>query len=122
MERDDHAPAVADLLPDEYLMAVLLQPPPQDWDCPNCSTVDRTVGRTNRWHQCAGLAGILAPLLPVGSGARVYTVERDDFIRGDLVQRDGNGQVVMAVVTERPDGSNDVLVNVPTARITGSAQ
>jgi hypothetical protein len=101
------------------MAALLLRLPDQDWECPNCPATDRTTGQTNRWHQCAGLAGILAPLVPAGSGARVFAVEREDYVGDEIVQVDGNGRPVMAVVTERPDGSNDVVVNAPTARATG---
>jgi hypothetical protein len=102
---------------------LLLQPPAQDWECPNCTVVDRTTGQDNRWHRCAGLAGITAPMVPAGSGARVRALEREDYVGREAahVQRDADGRPVMAVVTERPDGSNDVLVNVPTATIAGGA-
>jgi len=39
-------------------------------------------------------------------------------VGSELVHFDGEGRPVMAVVTERPDGSNDVMVNVPTAQGT----
>jgi len=32
------------------------------------------------------------------------------------VPTDGNGRPVMAIRTERPDGSNDVMMFAPTAR------
>jgi hypothetical protein len=100
--------------------ALLLSLPVQDWECPNCPVTDRTVGQTNRWHPCPGLAGITAPLVPAGSGSRVRAVEREDYVGQEIVQADANGRVIMAVVTERPDGSNDVVVNVPAARTAGS--
>lgn len=102
---------------------VLLRPPSQDWECPNCPVVDRTTGQDNRWHSCAGLGGITAPMVPAGSGARVRALEREDYVGREAasVQRDADGRPVMAVVTERPDGSNDVLVLVPTAQIAGGA-
>ena len=103
------------------MRGLLLRPPPQDWECPNCPVTDRTVGRTNRFHTCAGLGGITAPMVPAGSGARVRAVEREDYVGRELVPLDGNGRPIMAVVTERPDGSNDVMVNVPTARVAGGA-
>lgn len=101
-------------------MIPVLQAPEQRWECASCTVTAVTRGETNRYHQCAGLAGILAPLVPAGSGARILALEREDYVGSEIVARDGNGRPVMAVVTERPDGSNDVMVNVPTAQITGS--
>jgi hypothetical protein len=97
--------------------AVLLQPPEQRWECPNCPVTDVTVGQPNRFHPCPGMGGMLAPLVPAGSGARVFAVEREDYVGRERAhaQRDADGRYVMAVVTERPDGSNDVMVNAPTA-------
>jgi hypothetical protein len=51
-----------------------------------------------------------------GFRGRVFTREREDYVGREAVLLDGNGRPIMAVVTERPDGSNDVLVNVPAAR------
>lgn len=51
-----------------------------------------------------------------GTDCRVRAVEREDYIGGALVQYDGEGRPVSAVVTERPDGSNDVQVFAPTAK------
>jgi hypothetical protein len=59
---------------------------------------------------------MLAPLVPAGSGARVLAVEREDYVGGELVAYDDNRRPIAAVVTERPDGSNDVMVNAPAAR------
>jgi hypothetical protein len=98
-------------------MTVILQPPQQRWSCPNCPATDVTFGKPNRFHRCRGLAGLLAPLVLDGSGARVLAVEREDYIAGQLVQYDGEGRPVAAVVTERPDGSRDVMVNAPTAKV-----
>jgi hypothetical protein len=101
-------------------MAVLLQPPVQHWVCPNCSVTDATRGQTNRFHTCAGLGGITAPMVPAGVDCKVVAVLREDYVSDELVQYDGDGNPVMAVLTVRADGSNDVLVNAPTARGAGS--
>lgn len=72
-------------------------------------------------HPCARLAGILAPFVEVhGSelvknAQRHVTVERDDYIGNELVRRDANGRPIMAIRTERTDGSNDTHVFAPTA-------
>lgn len=99
-------------------MAVLLDPPPTRWICSNgCGVVDVTpAGVPNRFHNCRAMAGLLAPLVPEGSGARVLAVEREDYVGKEDVRTDDNGRPVMAVRTERPDGSNDVIMFAPTAR------
>jgi hypothetical protein len=100
-------------------MAVLLQPPAQFWECPNCTVVDVTRGQPNRFHNCAGLKGIVAPLVPAGADCKVVAVMREDYVGREMVQLDGDGRPVMAVLTVRADGSNDVMVNAPTARGSG---
>jgi hypothetical protein len=100
-------------------MAVILQLPEQHWTCAHCCATDVSRGQANRFHQCAGLAGVLAPMVLDGFRGRVLTVERQDYIGREMVQYDGNGRPVMAVVTERPDGSTDVIVNAPTAQGAG---
>jgi hypothetical protein len=100
-------------------MVVLLQLPEQHWVCGNCTATDASRGQANRFHQCAGLAGILAPMVLDGFRGRVLAVERQDYIGREMVQYDGNGRPVMAVVTEHGDGSNDVIVNAPTAQGAG---
>lgn len=96
-------------------MTVLLEGGEQRWACPNCSATDRTRGESNRFHRCPGLGGLLAPMVPEGTDCVVRAVEREDYVGREQVQYDAAGRPVMSVVTERPDGSNDVLVNVPTA-------
>lgn len=86
----------------------------QRWSCPNCSHRDLTFGQGNRFHECRGLAGLLAPMVPDGAEARVRTVLREDYVRGEDVRHDGNGRPVMAVAVEREDGV-DVTVYAPTA-------
>lgn len=97
------------------MAAVLLEPPEQHWVCPNCAQTDVTRGKPNRFHRCRGLAGLLAPLLLDGTDAAVEAVVREDYVRRERVTLDGDGRPVMAVVTRRADGSNDLLVNAPTA-------
>jgi hypothetical protein len=97
--------------------AVLLEPPEQHWVCPNCTQTDRTRGKPNRFHRCRGLAGLLAPMVPDGADCAVEAVERQDYVGRELVTYDGEGRPVMAVVTRRADGSNDVMVNAPAARV-----
>lgn len=97
--------------------AVLLELPETLWYCPNCDVTDATKGTVpNRFHQCHGsglLAGLLAPLLPVGTAGKVEAVEREDFIGREQVQLH-QGRPVMAVRTTRDEGQ-DVAVFAPTA-------
>jgi hypothetical protein len=71
----------------------------------------------NRFHSCRALAGITAPMVPAGVRCRVIAHEREDYIGDELVHLDADGRPVMNVVTERDDGSNDVIVFAPTAQM-----
>lgn len=98
---------------------VLFERPPVQWDCPNCAAVARTSWDTpNRFHDCAGLAGLLAPMVRQGTSCKIVAVEREDYIDGDDVRTDGNGRPVMAVITVRDDGQ-DCAVFAPTAQVRG---
>jgi hypothetical protein len=83
--------------------------------CPNCTlTAPAALGTV--MHTCPGLAGLSVPLQPEGSRVRHVVVEREDYVGSEDVQTDDNGRPVMAVLTERPDGSNDTVVYAPAAR------
>lgn len=97
-------------------MPVILTLPEQRWVCPNCTEIAITFGESNRFHQCPGLAGMYAPMVPEGMRCVVRAVEREDYVGDELVQYDGNGRPISAVITERFDGSNDLVVNAPTAQ------
>jgi len=100
------------------MSAVLLNPPPRQWVCPNCLAEDSTPWDTpNRFHKCRALAGITAPMVPAGSRSRVRAVEREDYVGREVVTYDGNRRPVMNVTTDRPDGSNDVIVFAPCATV-----
>lgn len=94
----------------------LLPVPEQRWYCPNCPALDVTHEALphTRFHTCAGLKGLTAPMVPVGTRCKVEAVEREDYVGREVVQTDGDGRPVMAVVTTRDDG-NDVAVLAPTA-------
>lgn len=99
------------------MTAVLIDREPRQWECPHCPvTAVSAWDMPNRFHQCPGLAGITAPMIPAGSGAHTRALLRQDYIGREAVQYDAWGRPVMAVITERPDGSNDVAVLAPTAR------
>ena len=55
-------------------------------------------------------AGTAAPL-----AARLRPRSLEDYVGQEIVQYDANGRPIGAVVTDRPDGSNDVAVLAPTA-------
>ena len=88
------------------------------FQCPSCDrqlAVD-DIDTRQRMHPCKKLAGMLAPFVEITGlelnprVARHLVVEREDYIGSELVQYDGNGRPVMAVITERADGSNDRIV------------
>lgn len=89
------------------------------WTCPNCTFTDvtREARPHTRMHSCRGLRGLTAPMVPAGTRAKVTAVERGDYVAGDLVQTDGEGRPVMAVLTTRDDGQDcAVLAPAATAR------
>jgi hypothetical protein len=92
------------------------------WECPNCQARDRTVEPRphTRFHACAGLNGLTAPMVPAGTRCKVEAVEREDWVGKEMVQTDADGRPYAAVRTTRDDG-NDVAVLAPcaTAKLTG---
>jgi hypothetical protein len=87
------------------------------WYCPNCPSEARTVDGKTPHHLCPRLAGLMVPLTPAGQDCKVEAVEREDYVGRELVQTDGNGRPVMAVVTTREDGQ-DCTVYPATAQGT----
>jgi predicted RNA-binding Zn-ribbon protein involved in translation (DUF1610 family) len=86
------------------------------WQCPNCSqtAVTRDARPHSRMHVCRGLRGLTAPMVPAGTRCKVEVSVREDYVGRELVQTDGEGRPVMAVVTTRDDGM-DCAVLAPTA-------
>lgn len=86
------------------------------WECPNCSVTDVTheAEPHTRFHGCRGLRGLTAPMVQAGTRCKVEAVERGDWVGKELVQVDGNGRPVMAVVTTRDEGL-DCAVLAPCA-------
>jgi hypothetical protein len=62
------------------------------------------------------MGGLTAPLVLDGTGGITRAVVREDYVRGETVVTDDAGRPIAAVVTERPDGSYDTVVNAPVAR------
>lgn len=89
----------------------------QHWVCPNCPATAVTEGQTNRFHRCTGLKLLIAPMVLEGTRCRVRAVEREDYVGREDVRCDAEGRPVAAVVTERPDGSNDCVAFASTAHL-----
>ncbi len=94
----------------------ILSAPVRRWECEHCNT--RSTTREPRphseFHSCPGHGGLTMPMVLQGSGARTRVVEREDYV-GDEDVAQANGRPVMSVITDHPDGSNDVAVYAPTA-------
>jgi len=97
--------------------------PTRIWECPSCRLRDRTTEAQphTRFHSCKALNGLTAPMVDVThrdldpSAQRHRIVEREDYVAGELVQTDDRGRPVMALITDRADGSNDCTVYAPAA-------
>lgn len=100
-------------------MAVpLLDQPVTRWSCPNCDVTDATRGLLpNRYHTCAGLHMLTAPLVREGTRCKVEATEREDYLNGEVQATGDDGRVYMNVRTTRDDG-DDLAVNAGLA--TGS--
>jgi hypothetical protein len=92
--------------------------PEHRWACPQCGIehVSHDARPHTPLHRCRALAGLSAPMVPAGVRAELRPVLRDDYVGGELVQVDGDGRPVMAVVTVRDDGQ-DVHILAPTAQV-----
>jgi len=97
-------------------------PVPTIWCCPQCDATMRTADDgSTPLHRCPSVAGLAVPLVPAGTKARHLIVGRGDYVGKELVQTDADGRPAMAVYTERPDGSHDTTVYMPTATAQGRA-
>lgn len=95
--------------------------PESRWECPNCPATDVTFEARphTRFHACAGLKGLTAPMVPAGTRCKVEAHEREDYIgNGQLVTTDGDGMPVMSVEVTRDDG-NDIAVMAPCVTVEG---
>lgn len=102
----------------------------KDWNCPNCEAVDQTneARPHTRMHNCRGMGGLSLPMTEkkrvserstlLRRKAQVRAVVREDYIGEEKgLVYDESGRPIMAAVTEYPDGTNDVAVFAPVARI-----
>jgi len=103
------------------LNAPLLDQPVTRWACPNCDVTDVTLGLVpNRFHTCAGLHMLTAPLVRAGLKCKVTAEERADYLGTEVQAAGDDGKPYMAVRTTRSDG-DDLLVNAGLARLGGRA-
>jgi hypothetical protein len=87
----------------------------QHWACPNCDVTEVTQGQPgNRFHNCAGLKGLTAPMVPAGTKCKVEAMEREDYVGKEVLTYDTEGRPITAVNVTRDDG-NDVVVFAPCA-------
>jgi hypothetical protein len=87
-----------------------------NWECPNCDVTDVTVGPVqNRFHTCAGLHMLTAPLVPAGIRCKVEAEERGDHLGKEIQATGDDGTPYMAIRTTRDDGE-DLAVNAGLAQ------
>ena len=92
------------------------------WYCPECKKTDVTQddGTGTRMHTCPKLRGLSVPLMLEGVKAKLELHEREDYVGGELVQRDPEqGRPVMSITTIRDTGQ-DCIVFAPTAQATAN--
>lgn len=93
------------------------------WKCPSCLLVDRTKGAGNyqQMHNCPALENLAVPLVEVSEPdiepkIRHVLIERQDYMGKENAGR------IMAVRSERPDGSYDTTVYAPTACVDAESR
>ena len=90
----------------------------QDWECPNCDVRETTQAlppNASRFHTCAGLHMLTAPLVRAGTRCKVEAAVRDDYLNGEIQNSGDDGKPYMNVRTTRDDGE-DLAVNAGLAR------
>lgn len=91
----------------------------QRWECPNCEIKDDTQVKAgeSRMHCCAGLRGLIAPMVPAGTKCKAEAEEWQDYVGDDsTVRHDSEGRPIASVKVTREDGE-DVAVFPQTAQI-----
>jgi hypothetical protein len=89
-----------------------------DWECPNCDVTDCTPPLppgASRFHTCAGLHMLTAPLVRAGTRCKVEAEERADYLGSEIQATGDDGRPYMAVRTTRGDGE-DLAVNAGLAQ------
>lgn len=90
----------------------------QEWSCPNCDVTDVTrplPSGSSRFHTCAGLHMLTAPLVRAGTRCAVTAEERQDYLGDDLQAAGDDGRPYMAVRVTHDD-HEDLVVNAGLAR------
>jgi hypothetical protein len=92
--------------------------PESRWECPNCDLTDVTheSGPHTRFHNCKGLRGLSAPMVPAGMKTKVEAREREDYVGNEKVQTDLDNRPIMSIVTTRDEGQ-DCVVLAPVAEV-----
>ena len=87
-----------------------------EWYCPNCGARAQTIEPRphTEYHICPALRGLNAPLIPVGTKAKIVAHDRDDYVGTELVQTDAYGRPVMSITITRDEGQ-DAIVFAPAA-------
>jgi hypothetical protein len=106
------------------MAGVILEVPSKNWECPSCGfqTVTRDPRPHMPTHPCPKYNGFSVPLVEVfGDALKKHSVrhvvkERDDYVGKEIVQLGPDGKPIMALITERADGSNDTRIYAPTAQ------
>ena len=102
-------------------MAVALLRSFTDWCCPNCDVTERTEAlppNASRFHTCAGLHMLTAPLVRAGTRCKVEAEERGDYLGAEIQAAGDDGRPYMAVRTTYGD-HEDLAVNAGLARAEG---
>ncbi len=76
------------------------------WWCPNCTATHITniTQPHTPFHMCRGMKGLTVPYIADGTKAKLVVLRPEDYIRRELVQRDGEGVPVAGVQTWRDEG------------------
>lgn len=95
---------------------------PKRWECPACgkTSVTNTAQPHTQMHHCTALKGLVVPMVPAGTKAKIVANERMDYVNGEKVQVDGEGRPIMSVVITRDEGQ-DCVVFAPSASASGEA-
>lgn len=111
-------------MPYRHIRPVLLEPRPVCWECPNCDVTDVTAPLppgASRFHTCAGLHMLTAPLIRADPHApgltrrcKVEAEERADYLNGEIQNSGDDGRPYMAVRTTWGD-HDDLAVNAGLA-------
>lgn len=103
----------------------LLNPPPEEWYCPSgCGVSEVTAPLppgSSRFHTCARLHMLTAPLVRKGSDCKVEAIERQDYLGDEIQDHGDDGKAYMAVRTTYADGHTDLAVNAGLAQHKGGA-